>query len=615
MTRTRRHRWAAALIIAGLALAPASDTALAAPSASPTSSAEATTFTVGILQDIDSLNPFVGIVAEAYEMYGLMYDQLLGYSQKDFSPVPGLAESWTESTDRKSWTYKIRSGVTWSDGTPLTAKDAAYTFTRIINGEFEQTNYGSYVANITAAAAPDDTTLVLSVKQPTPIMLRLAVPILPEHVWKEIDAKEVATYANEPPQGGIGSGPFVLTERRTGQFIRFTANKDYWAGAPKVSQVVFRIFANEDAAVQALKKGEIDFLDGLSPSPFNAIKGEPGITAVAADYSGFNELAFNVGAATADGKPIGDGHPAFKDKKVRQAIAYAIDKKTLVDKVLGGLGSEGNSVIPPLYPSDHWQPELPYTFDLAKANQLLEDAGYQKGADGIRTMPDGSKPLKGLRLFARQESTTSQQSAQFIQSWLKQVGIDTRVEVVEENKLTEIIGQGEFDMFEWGWVVEPDPDYQMSTFTCAKRSYEDAGVITADLSDSFYCNPAFDALYAQQGSETDLGKRSAIVKQMQQILYDDAPYVVTFYYDELQAYRSDRFTDLKPQPDPGGVLLFQYGTFTYRSVRPASGDGGGSSSGAPWGLVAGIGAGLLAVAGAGVAVARSRRRATADDRE
>ncbi len=570
---------------------------------------------MGILQDIDSLNPFVGIVAEAYEMYGLMYDQLLGYSQKDFSPVPGLAESWTESTDRKSWTYKIRSGVTWSDGTPLTAKDAAYTFTRIINGEFEQTNYGSYVANITAAAAPDDTTLVLSVKQPTPIMLRLAVPILPEHVWKEIDAKEVATYANEPPEGGIGSGPFVLTERRTGQFIRFTANKGYWAGAPKVSQVVFRIFANEDAAVQALKKGEIDFLDGLTPNPFNAIKGQAGITTVPAKYSGFDELAFNTGAATADGKPIGDGHPAFKDKRVRQAIAYAIDKKTLVDKVLGGLGSEGNSVIPPLYPNDHWQPEQPYAFDLAKANQLLDDAGYQKGADGIRTMPDGSKPLKGLRLFARQESRTSQQSVQFIQGWLKQLGIDTSVRVVEENTLTEIIGQGEFDMFEWGWVVEPDPDYQMSTFTCAKRSYEDAGVITADLSDSFYCNPAFDALYAQQGSETDLAKRSAIVKQMQQILYEDAPYVVTFYYDELQAYRSDRFRDLKPQPDPGGVLLFQYGTYTYRSVRPVSADStDAGSSGPNWALVGGISAALLALGGGGLLLARSRRQ-TVDDRE
>jgi peptide/nickel transport system substrate-binding protein len=180
------------------------------------------TFTVGIINDVDSLNPFIGILAESYEVWAVMYDQLVGYSQKDFSPVPQLAESWQVSDDELTWSYKIRQGVKWSDGQPLTAKDAAYTFNRILKGTFEQTNFGNYVAHIKDVKAPDDTTLVMTPKKPSPTMLRLAVPILPEHIWKDIDEKQVSTFDNE--KNAVGSGPFVLAERSTGQFVRLTAN-------------------------------------------------------------------------------------------------------------------------------------------------------------------------------------------------------------------------------------------------------------------------------------------------------------------------------------------------------------------------------------------------------
>jgi peptide/nickel transport system substrate-binding protein len=123
-------------------------------------------------------------------------------------------------------------------------------------------------------------------------------------------------------------------------------------------------------------------------------------------------------------------------------------------------------------------------------------------------------------------------------------------------------------MFEWGWVVEPDPNYQLSTFTCANRSYKDGGSIFANLSDSFYCNKNYDALFAKQSTQIDPAARAETVKAMQKMLYDDAPYVLTYYYDNLEAYRADRFTGFAPQPAPNGSLLFQYGTHSYRSVRP-----------------------------------------------
>jgi peptide/nickel transport system substrate-binding protein len=117
--------------------------------------AQKVTFTVGITTDVDSLNPFIGIVAEAYEVYQVMYDYLVGYSPKDFSPVPELAESWQVSQDGLTWTFKIRQGAKWSDGQPVTARDAAYTFNRIMKGTFEKTNY-PYTDNIKTVTATDD---------------------------------------------------------------------------------------------------------------------------------------------------------------------------------------------------------------------------------------------------------------------------------------------------------------------------------------------------------------------------------------------------------------------------------------------------------------------------
>ena len=246
---------------------------------------------------MDSLNPFTGIVATSYEMYQLMYPTLTENGADDFAPVPGLAESWEESADKTTWTYTIRSGLTWSDGQPLTARDAAYTFNRIMDGDYEQTNYGSYVANITAAEATDDTTLVLTVEKPSPLMENLAVYILPEHIWKEIDGDEVRSYENEPTDGQpiVGAGPFVLIERAKGQFLRFRSNPDYYDGPPAVDALTFRVYKNGDAVAQALRKGEIDFADEMQANVFDAIKDEAGITAVNAAYYGFNEIGMNVG--------------------------------------------------------------------------------------------------------------------------------------------------------------------------------------------------------------------------------------------------------------------------------------------------------------------------------
>jgi peptide/nickel transport system substrate-binding protein len=587
------------------------------PSAQPTGPLPAhgrTVFTIGITNDVDSLNPFVGILAESYETFALMYDTLTRYGAADFKPEPALAERWETSSDGLTWTYHIRRGVQWSDGKPLTAKDVEYTFNRIMNGEYEQTNYGNYVSNIESVTTTDDYTVVMKTKQPSPSMLALGVYILPQHIWEKVDGEAVQSYANETDV--VGSGPFVLVERRTGEYLKFKANKQYWSGAPKIEEVVFRVFANKDAMAQSLVKGEIDFADDLSANVFETMSKSKGVTAVSAKYGGFNELAFNTGAATAEGEGIGNGHPALRDKQVRVAIDHAIDKQTLLTKVLRGHGTIATGIIPSLYGDLHYEPAGSEArgFDVAKANQILDAAGYAKGGDGIRTMPNDPKTKLDMRLQARSESQDSQDYAAYIQEYLAAIGIGVTVSVVANDNLTQIIGEGDYDMFLWGWVVEPDPDYQLSTFTCEQRSTKDGDTITAGLSDSFYCNPEFDALYTKQKGQIDPAARAATVKQAQQLVYNDAPYAMLNYYDDLQAYRSDRFSGLVAQPNNGGVLLFQWGTYTYLSIQPVA-EGTTTSSSTARNVLLGVG-GAVVLAGLVVGVLLMlRRRRTADERE
>ncbi|HVQ86718.1 MAG TPA: ABC transporter substrate-binding protein [Actinomycetes bacterium] len=618
MARTRRswRRWGAATVaVAAAAIVPL--TAIGG-GAQADESTDPAIFKVGVLQDVDNLNPFKGITAAAYEVWALEYDTLTGYSSEDFSPTPRLAESWDKSTDGLTWTYHIRQGVNFTDGTPMTANDVAYTFNRVMDGQIEKTNYGSYVKNIDSVKATDDYTVVMKISAPSAIMEHLLVPILPEHIWKNISEEDLKTYTNEPtsdPPGGVGTGAFIMTEAREGQYYTFKTNEDYWDGPAHIDGVQYILYQNVDGMVAALKNGEIDFADDIDAAPFEALQNQDNIVARSSQYYGFSYITFNGGAQLVDGTPIGTGHPSLEDPKVRLAINWAIDKQALVDRTLNGRGEPGTTIIPPIYADIHAEPTDVIGYDPDKANQILDDAGYARGPDGIRTMPDGTDPLV-YQLYSRQNSETSKTTIRFLQGWLKAIGIDSTAQSVSENRLYEIAGDGTYDMYEWGWIVEPDPDYQLSTFTCGQQSYKtSSGTIYAGLNDAFYCNKQYDKLYKEQAVTVDPAARAEIVKKMQLMAYDANAYIVYEYYDYLQAYRSDRFTGFVPQPSPDGAILFQYGTYSYMNIEPVSAANGGTSSSSDSNAPLIIGGLAAAAVLAGVVVwlvSRGRRSTDAD---
>jgi peptide/nickel transport system substrate-binding protein len=606
------------------------------PSSSPAAGPHgASTFVVGNNDAVDTLNPFVGFTSQDFEVYGLIYDNLMDYGQLNYSPSPRLATSWSHSPDGLTWTYNIRHGVRWSDGVPLTAADVAYTFNRDIHGSAERADNLSYIQNITSAKATGKYTVVMKVSKPTPGMNRLIVSILPEHIWKNVPESKVSTFANSNP---VGSGPFIVTKFSEGQFVDMKANPNYWGGKPGISRLIFQNYANPSAEAFALKNGSIDFAEGLTSLLFNSLKGDKGITLNDSQAGNFDELAFNNGAATVSGHPIGNGNPALKDINVRHAISYSLNLPQLVRRVLLGYGSPGTSIIPPIYQQFHYTPPAPYAYDPAKAKQILTADGWKVGPGGVR-VKDGKQ--LSLRLFIRSTSSTETQAAPYLKSWLEAIGIKVNTSFMSDDQLTQVIGDGDYDMFVWGWGVEPNPDFQLSVFTCGQRSIASGnGKYSPGWSDSFFCNSAYDKLYSEQKS-LDGAARVTVIKKMQQMLYDDDPYALLYYYDDTQAYRSDLFTGFAPQPDTThGLLLYQeVSWWSYRCIRPVgtspsltdhnigcqhitgatetatagAGTGGGGSSSAP--LIGGMAAVIVLLGGGWLWSARRRRTATADDRE
>jgi peptide/nickel transport system substrate-binding protein len=589
-------------------------------------------FKVAMLgEGVDSLNPFLGFQSPSYEMWGLTYDYLVGYSMKDMSPQPDLATKWSSSSDGLTWTFTVRTGVTFSDGVPLTAKDVAFTYNRVLaKDSVEGTNWLSYLQGVKSVKAPNDTTVVMKLDKPVATLPLLPIPIVPEHIWKSVSEGQMKSYAAAPSGGKpvVGEGPFrLMSGSADGSTFKFEANPDYWAGAPHVDEVIFQFYKNDDSAIQAVLKGEADFVEGITAIEVKKLQSEPGITAHNGNSPGFDEIAFNTGS-TSDSqgtKTIGNPNPAVLDPKFRHALGYALNLPQLISKVYQGAGEAGTTIVPTTYSKWHWEPpaDQKMTFDLAKAGQLLDAAGYKLNSSGQRTEKDGTTPIT-LRLAARSDSPTSLSTMDYFQHWLKDLGIKGQVSTYSSSALTNEIYKGNFDAFQWGWYVEPDPDSMLSYMTCGQRQHS---------SDSFYCNPEYDRLYNEQHVSTDPAQRVAQVQKMQEILYRDSPYLVTAYSSIGEAVRSDKFACFVPQPNPGGIWLEQYGIYNYLHIKPSA-DAGNCDSATAGGTLTGavkatsgsdsssstgpflIGAGVLVVLGlVGGGVVMMRRRTTVEDRE
>jgi peptide/nickel transport system substrate-binding protein len=563
------------------------------------------TLDVGENQGIDSMNPLVGQLVPSYEAWNLHYPTLTDKAAKDFETIPALAESWESSDDKRTWTYKLRDGLKWSDGKPLTSEDIAWTINT--SRKEEWLNHSATTANITATA-PDPTTVVLKTSVDDPKLPTMDVYILPKHIWGKMSADERRKYDGTD---GVGGGPFVLEKFEKGQFARFKANPNYWGGKPAVDKVVLRKFNNPDAMVAALKTGELDAAWNIPGTAFTELEKDPNIVTNEGFQGSFSEVAINGG----DGlkKP----HPALLDLRVRQAIAHAIDKDVIVDRVLAGHGKPVDTMTPS--PDPTWLPDLSadqvYDFDLDKANAILDEAGYKDtDGDGVREMPGGGRPLNFV-YYARSDGETGAEVAEFMKGWLDEIGIATTQKVADDSQLTTVIGKGDYDMFSWGWTPFVDPDPMLSYMTCGQIS-SDPDDPTNYYNDANYCDKEYDRLYKQQNSELDPEKRREIVQEMLTRWQQSAVYDVMYTDPDLIAYRKDRFTGWVQQPEKTGPVIFSNSSPSYARLKPvtasAAGGGGDDGGGGSGGIIAIL---AVAVVALGAALVVVTRRRSADERE
>jgi peptide/nickel transport system substrate-binding protein len=505
--------------------------------------AEPTTLRIGRTYLIDALNPTVGYYG--YNIRGLLYETLV--EAADGSNVePGLAESWEVSEDGLTWTFKIREGATFSDGTPVTAVEAAWTLNWIIENDVPA--MVSYLTGITSAEAPDATTLLIHLETPVSNMISsklLYVYILPPHVWEGKTPDEITEF-DDPMQVTIGAGPYRLTEYQPDEYMILDANENYWRGKPPVDRIIYTQYAGDDALIQALLGGEIDEIDLLPPSGVAALQGVENVTVVTQTGFQFADLVMN-------SSPDGTAPASLRDPVVREAMDHAIDRDQIITIGYLGYAHPAATFLSPAV-GDFFNDTLqPTTYDIPLANQMLDEAGYlDTNGDGIREDHDGN-PME-YRLYTDDSAAYYIRILEIIADGFAQIGISAPPIAQSIDLLIAAQIDYDFDMIYFEWSPDADPSFLTSVFTCAETA--DGG-----WNDSGYCNPEYDALFDQQATAVDPEARKAALWQIQEMIARDKPWLMIAYLDALSAYRSDRFT-FHPNMPLGGQKWMLFSGFS-----------------------------------------------------
>ncbi|WP_046225563.1 ABC transporter substrate-binding protein [Paenibacillus dauci] len=496
------------------------DSAAPAASDSGGEAAGGGTLIVGRGGDSAALDPSIVTDGESLKIAQQVFDPLLAYKSGTTEVEPALAESWTISDDGLTYTFKLRKGVKFHDGTDFNADAVVFNFNRWNDPKsefkFEGDSFDYYDSMfgpeearvIKSVKAVDESTVEFQLNNPqAPFLQNLAMPPFSIASPTAIE-KEKENFKSNP----VGTGPFVFKEWKRSDSITLDKNPNYWQqGLPKVDQVIVRAIPDNTARFNALQNGEIDLMEDLSPDDLATLESNP-------DLQKFNRPPFNVaylGFNTAK-KP-------FDNPKVRVALNYAVDKKGIIDAFFAGQAEAAVNPIPPTLWGYNKSVE-DYPFDLAKAKQLLADAGYPNGIDQELTfyampvsrpyMPDGRKV------------------AEVIQASFAQIGVKVSIQSPEWATYLDDLSKGEKDdLFIIGWTGDNgDPD----NFFYPLLDKDSIG----GNNYSQYVSEPLHKVLVQAQQETDQDARAKLYEQAQVIVKKDAPWVPLVHSTPLLAATS-----------------------------------------------------------------------------
>ena len=417
---------------------------------------------------------------------------------------PRLATGWEGSEDGLSVTFRLREGVTWHDGKPFTSADVAFS---ALNVWKPLQNLGRVVfANLEAVETPDDATAIFRFSRPTPLQLiRNALPVvssvIPKHLYEGTDIA-----ANPANVQLVGTGPFRLAEYRPGEYYRLTRNEAYWDKAqPKLDEIVFRVLPDRAGAGAALEAEEIH-LAAFSAVPLADLDRISKVPGIAVITKGYEALTYQLVVE------INHRRKELADLKVRQAIAHAIDRKFVVDTIFLGYATASTGPVPKNAP-EFYDADVPaYDFDVAKANALLDEAGYARGADGTRF---------SLKLRPAPYFNETRQFGDYLRQALAGIGI--AAELVNADSAAHqkaVYTDHDFDLAVAPPVFRGDP--AIST-TILVQSGIPAGVGFSNQGG--YANAALDALITKAAETVDTAERTALYRQFQKLVVSDLPLI------------------------------------------------------------------------------------------
>jgi len=486
------------------------------------------TFIEALTGNISGLIPNVLTDSPSFEVGSLIYNGLVT-RDRDLNLVGELAESWKFSRDCLDLTLTLRRNARWHDGRPFTAADVIFTYETMINPK-TPTAYREDFKAVESVEAPAPYTVHVRYKQPYAKALQSwGIWMLPRHLLEPYVREGKLREAPQNRTSPVGTGAYRFREWKPGEKVVLVANPDYFEGQPYISRVVYRIIPSQATIFLELKARGVDAA-GLTALQFKRQTEYP------AFRKAYHKYEYPANAYTYLGFNLKD--PRFADRRVRQAIAHAIDKQELIDGVLLGLGRDATGP----YKPGTWahNPNVKrYPHDMAKARALLAEAGWKANDDGVLVDTHG-QPF-AFELLTNQGNDERKKVAEIVQASLKDLGIHVDIRVIEwASFLKEYIKKRRFDAIILGWGIGLDPD-QYEIWHSSKTGPDELNHIS-------YTNPEVDALLEQGRRSCRQAERKTYYDRLQAILAEDQPIVFLYFRDALPVV-SSRVRGIVPAPN------------------------------------------------------------------
>ena len=454
---------------------------------------------------------------------GYVFNGLVRYD-KNLTLEGELAESWEVSPDGKKIVFHLRKGVSWHDGAPFTSEDVLFTYRRMIDPN-TPTPYAEDFKQVTRASNPDPYTFVVEYEKPfAPALASWGMHVLPKHLLEKYPDISRSPLNKKP----VGTGAFRFVEWKTGERTVFEANPDYFEGRPYLSRVITRVIPDPATMFLELKSGGIDMM-GLTPIQYTRQTNTEEFRTSFHKYRylsfGYTYLGFRL------------AHPLFSDRKVRQAIAFAVNKQEIIDGVLFGLGHAATGP----YKPGTWayNPDVKkYPYDPGRAKALLAEAGWTD-ADGDGVLEKGGRRF-AFTVLTNAGNESRAKTAAIIQQNLAAVGIRMEIRTLEWSAfINEFVDKRKFDAVILGWSISQDPD-QYDIWSSKKTGPKEFNFVG-------FANTEVDRLLDEGRRTFDIEKRKRAYFRIQEILADEQPYVFLYYPDALPVVHK-RFHGIEPAP-------------------------------------------------------------------